>query len=142
MQIIPTKDTEVIASVLLNPAIYKDIKGETEFDKESIEHIKEASNQYFLEVQGREGTLGLFYLHEIEPDAYMLHVNMLPEYRGGVAVAALSHMEEWMRYNTRVFYLVSEIPKEYKQIFKFAIDNGYKHYNSEDNNNYVVKELR
>lgn len=138
----PTKDTEVIASVLLNPDVYKDIKGDTEFNREDIDRVKDTPDTYFLEVQGREGTLGIVGLHKIDETAHQAHINMLPQYRGGVANAVVSKVEAWVRYNTRINYLVAEIPHKYKNVLQFVINNGYKQYNSDEDNYYVAKELR
>jgi len=137
-----TKDVNTIKEVLFHPAIYPNIVEGEELTEEIIEKVVETEGQHFLEVEGREGTLGVFYIHKVDDKTYYGHINMLPEYRGSIALAALTRAEEWLRYNTRCDIVLTDVPKKFNNVYKFLFNAQYELFDEDDNMGHFFKEIR
>lgn len=137
-----TKDIEIIKSVIFHPDIYPNIIEDEKLTEELLQKAIDKEDHHMLEVFGREGTLGLFYIHKLNEEEYQGHINMLPEYRGGVAYSALNKAEEWLRYNTRCCTVLTEVPKKFKNIYTFLFNANYELFDEDNSMGRFSKEIR
>lgn len=108
-----TSDKNKIRDILTHPAIFHNIGGQ---DGEDFE-IPIDNDHHYLYMPG-----GLFILHP-EGEDWMIHANVLPDYRDK-AFEAGQEAFEYAFNELGARKVVASIPVEYSNVYNFALKSG------------------
>lgn len=121
-----TQDKELIAGVLLHPALYEANTDDSHpaADFFHAEQVLLKDDIYYLAAKADE-LVGLFVFQEKRPQMYEAHANVLPHMRQFSREAGRASVR-WMFQNTDAERLHVIIPVQYPNVFKYAMDMGFK----------------
>lgn len=119
----PTKDYQLIKSILTTPILYEEIVDDGVC---SPDDFKVNPNWLYLLAKDDETILGLILLHDVNSITVQGHINILPQFWGKRYDDVVKKSLEWLRENTKALKVVATIPEDCIEVLNAAKRWGFK----------------
>ena len=130
MEIVRTRDMRLANDILTNPVIAKAVSGEL-----TGKYYPSNRGEYIYLTAYVEGTpLGLAILHPNEYSEWMVHFQVLPQYRNKYAIEFGTKGLEWVWANTDIRYLIAKIGFQFPKVRDYALLQGFYKQGTSGNN--------
>lgn len=123
-----TEDRYLIAEILLNGDIWPHVADDNQIDQPpKPELIPLAENIYWMLIKSGEDVAGLFMVHTHNSILFEVHTNVLPEHRDK-SLAGCNALWKWLKQNTSMQTLITQVPKINKPARRLAQQFGFKDF--------------
>ena len=121
MKIERTRDMRLVRKILTSPAIWKTIGGNP-----TVKCVPSNRDGFIYLTSFIEGEpIGVLIVHPKGLHEYIVHMNLLPEYRKTYSKEFGKAAYNWILTNLDVKKLIAEIPFEYPNVKDYALSLGF-----------------